>query len=121
MRMICREFPRATPATRDLGRPVANEPLPPKDLIIPGDCLYALFIFLEIALLGLQRVRRFLGECSAAAYLADELCRSAVERQLEIAGDALGQLHKLDASGGPVPGRLRLATRIKHARPLAFA
>ena len=30
------------------------------------------------------------------AYLADDLCQSAVERQLEIAGDALGQLRKLD-------------------------
>ena len=30
-------------------------------------------------------------------YLADELCQSAVERQLEIAGDALGQLRNLDA------------------------
>ena len=47
MRMICREILRATPAPRDLGRPVVNEPLPPKDLIIPGDCLYALFILLE--------------------------------------------------------------------------
>ena len=34
---------------------------------------------------------------SLGAYLADDLCQSAVERQLEIAGDALGQLQKLDA------------------------
>ncbi len=34
---------------------------------------------------------------SLGAYLADDLCQSAVERQLEIAGDALGQLRKLDA------------------------
>ena len=34
---------------------------------------------------------------SLSAYLADDLCQSAVERQLEIAGDALGQLRKLDA------------------------
>jgi uncharacterized protein with HEPN domain len=29
-------------------------------------------------------------------YLEDDLCQSAVERQLEVAGDALGQLRKLD-------------------------
>ena len=34
---------------------------------------------------------------SLQSYLADELCQSAVERQLEIAGDALGQLRKLDS------------------------
>ncbi len=34
---------------------------------------------------------------SLGDYLADDLCQSAVERQLEIAGDALGQLRKLDA------------------------
>jgi uncharacterized protein with HEPN domain len=42
-------------------------------------------------------VHKFLGERSLAEYLADELRQSAVERQLEIAGDGLGQLRKLDA------------------------
>ncbi|MBS0380278.1 MAG: DUF86 domain-containing protein [Proteobacteria bacterium] len=37
---------------------------------------------------------RFLGNRTQAEYLADELCQSAIERQLEIAGDALGQLRK---------------------------
>ncbi|TAK56427.1 MAG: DUF86 domain-containing protein [Gammaproteobacteria bacterium] len=54
-------------------------------------------VFLEIALLALQRVPRFLGRRTLSEYLADEYCQSAVERQLEIAGDALGQLRKLDA------------------------
>ena len=54
-------------------------------------------VFLETALLALRRVSNFLGNRSLSAYLADELCQSAVERQLEIAGDALGQLRKLDA------------------------
>ena len=53
-------------------------------------------VFLETALLALRRVSSFLGNCSLGEYLADELRRSAVERQLEIAGDALGQLRKLD-------------------------
>jgi uncharacterized protein with HEPN domain len=53
-------------------------------------------VYLEIALLALQRVSRFLGARTLGEYLEDELCRSAVERQLEIAGDALGQLRRLD-------------------------
>jgi len=47
-------------------------------------------VFLETALLALRRVPKFLGGRSLNDYLADEFCQSAVERQLEIAGDALG-------------------------------
>jgi len=54
-------------------------------------------VYLDIALQALRRVPKFLGTRSLTGYLADELCQSAVERQLEIAGDALGQLRKLDA------------------------
>ena len=54
-------------------------------------------VFLETALLALRRVSRFMAKRSLGDYLADDLCQSAVERQLEIAGDALGQLRKLDA------------------------
>jgi uncharacterized protein with HEPN domain len=53
-------------------------------------------VYLELALHALERVPRFLADRSLKAYLADELCQSAVERQLEIAGDALGQIRKLD-------------------------
>jgi uncharacterized protein with HEPN domain len=61
-------------------------------------------VFLEIALLALRRVSKFLGNRSLNEYLADELCQSAVERQVEIAGDALGQLRKLDlALFGKIP------------------
>ena len=38
----------------------------------------------------------FIGTHTLNTYLANDLCQSAVERQLEIAGDALGQLRKLD-------------------------
>ena len=55
-------------------------------------------VFVETALLALRRVAKFMGSRSLIDYLADELCQSAVERQLEIAGDALGQLRKLDAA-----------------------
>lgn len=53
-------------------------------------------IYLELALRALERVPRFLGGRSQTEYLADDLCQSAVERQLEIAGDSLGQIRKLD-------------------------
>jgi uncharacterized protein with HEPN domain len=52
-------------------------------------------VYLELALLALQRVSEFLADRSLPAYLADVFCRSAVERQLEIAGDSLGQLRKI--------------------------
>ena len=47
-----------------------------------------------MALLALREVAGFLKDRSREAYLADAMCRSAVERQLEIAGDALAQLRK---------------------------
>lgn len=52
-------------------------------------------IFIELALRSLQRVPRFIDGRSLDAYLQDEMCQAAVERQLEVAGDALGQLRKL--------------------------
>jgi uncharacterized protein with HEPN domain len=52
--------------------------------------------YLELALRALQRIPVFLADCSLADYLKDELRQAAVERQLEIAGDALGQLRKQD-------------------------
>ena len=48
-------------------------------------------IYLELALKALERVPRFLAGRTPKGYLADDLCQSAVERQLEVAGDALGQ------------------------------
>jgi uncharacterized protein with HEPN domain len=53
-------------------------------------------VCLELALRALEKVPRFLAGRSVQAYLGDELCQSAVERQLEVAGDALGQVRKLD-------------------------
>jgi uncharacterized protein with HEPN domain len=51
-------------------------------------------VYLEFALLALRRVGEFIGERTLAQYLDDPFCQSAVERQLEVAGDALGQLRK---------------------------
>jgi uncharacterized protein with HEPN domain len=55
-------------------------------------------IYIELALPALERVSRFLDGCSEEAYLADDLRQAAAERQLEVAGDALAQLRKLDAA-----------------------
>lgn len=55
-------------------------------------------VFIELALNALRRVPQFLAGRTLAQYLDDELCQSAIERQLEIAGDALGQVRKLDAA-----------------------
>jgi uncharacterized protein with HEPN domain len=53
-------------------------------------------VYLELALKALERVPRYLAGRSLHAYLTDDLRQSAVERQLEVAGDALGQVRKLD-------------------------
>jgi uncharacterized protein with HEPN domain len=53
-------------------------------------------VYLEFALRAVQRIPVFLAHCSLTDYLKDDLRQAAVERQLEIAGDALGQLRKLD-------------------------
>ena len=53
-------------------------------------------VYLDLAINALRKRPRFLQGCSLETYLDDEYCQSAVERQLEIAGDALGQIRKLD-------------------------
>lgn len=45
-----------------------------------------------------NRIQKFVGERSFAQYAADDLIRAGVERQFEIIGEALNQLHKLDAA-----------------------
>ena len=52
-------------------------------------------VYLELALIALRRLPRYLNHRTLETYLADDYCQSAVERQLEIAGDALGQLRKI--------------------------
>jgi uncharacterized protein with HEPN domain len=44
-----------------------------------------------------ERVARFTHGKTFAEYQADEFLRSAVERQLEIVGEALNQLRRIDA------------------------
>jgi uncharacterized protein with HEPN domain len=56
-----------------------------------------------------ERVQRFTTGKTFTEYLADEILRSAVERQLEVAGEALAQLRKLDASvAAEIPDLVRI-------------
>jgi uncharacterized protein with HEPN domain len=50
------------------------------------------------ALQAAERVARFTHGKTFDDYLADELLRSGVERQLAIVGEALGQLRRIDAA-----------------------
>ena len=52
-------------------------------------------VYIEIALRGVRNAIQFIDDRSATQNLNDLYCQSAVERQLEIAIDALGQLRKL--------------------------
>ena len=53
-------------------------------------------VLLELALHAVRRAWEFLAGSSVDDYLGDAMRQSAVERQLEIAGEALGRLRKLD-------------------------
>ncbi len=48
-----------------------------------------------------ERIARFIAGRDFDGYLADELLRSAVERQFEIMGEALGVLRRADPSWPP--------------------
>ncbi len=51
-------------------------------------------VYLELAVDALIKVERFVAGRTEHEYLRDELLQSAVERQLEVAGDALGRLRR---------------------------
>ncbi len=45
-----------------------------------------------------EKIQRFTRSKGESDYLADELLQSGTERQFEIIGEAIGQLHKLDSA-----------------------
>lgn len=52
-------------------------------------------IYLDLALIALRKIPHFLKDLDLQSYLSDDLRQAAAERQLEITGDALGQLRKV--------------------------
>ncbi len=53
-------------------------------------------VLLEDARMAVARIREFIDGVGLVEYEADVLRRSAVERQLEILGEALGRLRRVD-------------------------
>lgn len=60
------------------------------------------------------KARRFVQGKSFEDYMADELLRSAVERQLEIVGEALGQLRKADPGTAALVPHLAQAVALRN-------
>lgn len=61
-----------------------------------------------------RRVADFIGDANEEAYLHNALMRSAVERQLEILGEALGQLYKLEPEIAKEVPQLRAAVDLRN-------
>ncbi len=66
------------------------------------------------ALGAIGAAREFLATTSLEHYLVDKMRRSAVERQLEILGEACARLAKLDLDLPIQPGNLRLAIGLRN-------
>lgn len=65
--------------------------------------------FLWDARTAATRVAAFVAEKNLESYLGDDLLRSAVERQLEIVGEACNQVSRVDAeTGARIPELARL-------------
>jgi uncharacterized protein with HEPN domain len=66
---------------------------------------------LDMITAGLS-VERFLGKKTAAEYIADDLLRSAVERQIEIIGEAARKVSPATRNAHPeIPWKKIMATR----------
>ena len=54
--------------------------------------------FLHDVLMAIERIQRFTSGKTFEGYLADDLLRSAVERQLTIIGEPIAKLDKVDSA-----------------------
>jgi len=54
--------------------------------------------FLHDVLMAIESIQRFTSGKTFESYLADDLLRSAVERQLTIIGEAIAKLDKVDSA-----------------------
>ncbi|WP_018875235.1 MULTISPECIES: HepT-like ribonuclease domain-containing protein [Thioalkalivibrio] len=61
-----------------------------------------------------RRVAEFVEDANEDGYMASDLMRSAVERQLEILGEALGQLEKADPDLARQIPQLRAAVDLRN-------
>jgi uncharacterized protein with HEPN domain len=66
------------------------------------------------ALGAIESAQEFLVGCTLDAYIADKMRRSAVERQLEILGEACSRLVKLEPGLLESIGNLRLAIGMRN-------
>ncbi|MEJ6001321.1 HepT-like ribonuclease domain-containing protein [Paucibacter soli] len=77
--------------------------------------------YLWDALQAAERAGRFVQSKTFADYLQDEMLRSAVERQLEIVGEALGQLRKADPATAATIPDLPQAVALRNVLVHAYA
>jgi uncharacterized protein with HEPN domain len=66
------------------------------------------------AISAIDAALEFMGSSNLAAYRANRMLRSAVERQLEILGEACNQLDKLDATWREKLPDLKLAIGLRN-------
>lgn len=66
------------------------------------------------ALSAIDAAQEFIGHAELPAYLTNRMLRSAVERQLEILGEACSQLDKLDAAWRERLPDLKLAIGLRN-------
>jgi len=66
------------------------------------------------ALGAIASAQEFLAGCSLEAYLAEKMRRSAVERQLEILGEACARIGKLEPALIEANANLRLAIGLRN-------
>jgi uncharacterized protein with HEPN domain len=70
---------------------------------------------------AVEKALRFVATKSFDDYLLDELLRSGVERQLEIVGEALGQLRKVDPLTASTIADLPQAVALRNVLIHAYA
>lgn len=66
------------------------------------------------ALGAIESAQQFVAACSLTNYTADKMRRSAVERQLEILGEACSRLAKLEPALIEMVGGLKLAIDLRN-------
>jgi uncharacterized protein with HEPN domain len=66
------------------------------------------------ALSAIDTAQEFMGQAELPAYLSNRMMRSAVERQLEILGEACSQLDKLDTAWRERLPDLKLAIGLRN-------